>query len=226
MLYARGEASEERLHAAFHASAAAAARGVAFRGWAHERVAWRGDDGGRVVHVAPGDPPAHAAKAAAVACHVTDALGLPSGWLMPSSDEPGTKHVRVHAFLLVAPTGRVDGALFAEAITCAHRVLPCAAGDPDSEIVRHERAVVPAAAGVRAIWVAPAARRRGAGSALLDAVRARLHHGCVLRRDQLAFSQPTQEGRALAARYCATDAFLVYTDAHASGAMASDEGDD
>lgn len=203
MMYARGESGDEAAHASYHAAAAA---GIRFRGWARERVTWRGEAGARCVHVAPGDPAAHAALAARVADHVTQQLGLPPGWLL------GAASGRVHALLLVSAAGRVDGACFAERLGAARRVRPAAEGRAGG-VIRAARRREPAAAGVRAVWVAPAARRRGAASALLDAARAALGAaGVAPPHALLAFSQPTEAGRALAARYVGTDAFLVYDD--------------
>jgi N-acetyltransferase len=216
------------------------------QGWRNERVAWRGDDGCRVVHVAPGDPPAHAAKAAAVAEHVAAQLGLPPSWLLPDASAAaaaaagqdggaGGAHAsasaaRVHTFLLIASEGVVDGALFAEPLATAHRVRPAPGGAGDAAgaaasknasgagpagggVVCYEREAVPAGAGVRAVWVASRARRRGGATALLEAACARMCHGAPLPRQALAFSQPTEAGRALAERFTRTRAFLVYTDA-------------
>jgi N-acetyltransferase len=133
----------------------------------------------------------------------------------------------VHVFLLIASEGVVDGALFAEPLVTAHRVLPApsgsggAAGAAESAsasgscggVVCYEREAVPAGAGVRAVWIASRARRRGGATALLDAACARMCHGAALPREALAFSQPTEAGRALAERFTRTCAFLVYTDA-------------
>jgi len=205
MVYARGAPPEEKLHSAFHAAAQAA---VSFKGWVAERVVWRGESG-RVVHVAPGDPPPHLAKAAAVAAHVTAALQLPPAWLYPLP--PGLPAASaVHVFLHVAPPGRVAGALFVQPLEAAHRVLPGGAG---GGCLAAARAAEAAGAGVRALWVAPAARRHGLATRLLDLAAQRLRHAAPLPRAQLAFSQPTAAGRALAERYSGCPAFLVYSDA-------------
>ncbi|GLT94790.1 hypothetical protein SLE2022_125130 [Rubroshorea leprosula] len=57
---------------------------------------------------------------------------------------------------------------------------------------------VPAACGVRAIWVTPSNRRRGIATQLLDAMRKSFCTNFVLSKSQLAFSQPTSAGKALA----------------------------
>jgi hypothetical protein len=200
---------------------------MCLQGWQRERVAWRSDGGARIVHVAPGDPAAHAAKAVAVACHVSAGLALPPGWLLPAEASSSGGLARVHAFLLVSPAGVVDGACFAEPLARAHRVAvapSCADGDgaraSNEGVLCYERAAEAAGAGIRAIWVAAAARRQGAACALLDAAARALapHAAAPLARAALAFSQPTAAGRALAQRYAGTPAFLVYTDADVGAA--------
>ncbi|GAV77520.1 LOW QUALITY PROTEIN: Acetyltransf_13 domain-containing protein [Cephalotus follicularis] len=79
----------------------------------------------------------------------------------------------------------------------------------------HNRAIlcedeaVHAVCDIRAIWVAPSKRRRSIGRQLLDAVRS-FYMVSILERSQLAFSQPTSPGKALASTYTGTGSFLVY----------------
>ncbi|XP_028053242.1 protein CHROMOSOME TRANSMISSION FIDELITY 7-like [Camellia sinensis] len=69
---------------------------------------------------------------------------------------------------------------------------------------------VPAICGIRAIWVAPSMRRKQIACQLLDAVRMSFCKGLLLKPSQLAFSNPTSTGRALACRYFGTSSFLAY----------------
>ncbi|KAK7284786.1 hypothetical protein RJT34_19539 [Clitoria ternatea] len=69
---------------------------------------------------------------------------------------------------------------------------------------------VAAACGIRAIWVTPSNRRKQIASQLLEAVRKSFCTGCELQLSQIAFSQPTSAGKALASRYTGTGSFLVY----------------
>ncbi|KAK7243389.1 hypothetical protein RIF29_38184 [Crotalaria pallida] len=73
-----------------------------------------------------------------------------------------------------------------------------------------ENKAVAAVCGIRAIWVTPSNRRKGIASQLLDAVRKSFCVDLVLERTQLAFSQPTSSGKALAYGYTGTRSFLVY----------------
>jgi ribosomal protein S18 acetylase RimI-like enzyme len=54
---------------------------------------------------------------------------------------------------------------------------------------------------VAQMWVHPDYRRRGIGTALLDAARAHAVYAMVVGKEALAFSAPTAEGYALAKRY-------------------------
>lgn len=69
-----------------------------------------------------------------------------------------------------------------------------------------ERAVL----GVAQVWVHPSQRRRGVARILLDAARAHAVWAYPVPLSELAFTQPTQDGYILAARYTGTEAFLVY----------------
>ncbi|CAI5967739.1 unnamed protein product [Closterium sp. NIES-64] len=67
-----------------------------------------------------------------------------------------------------------------------------------------------AVCGVRAIWVHPAHRRRGVATEMMKAVSVSFAYACQLSSTQIAFSQPTESGRAFAAALCRPKPFLVY----------------
>lgn len=73
-----------------------------------------------------------------------------------------------------------------------------------------EAEAVSAVCGIRAIWVTPSNRRKHIASQLLDAARKSFCMGFVLENTQLAFSQPSSSGKALACKYFGTASFLVY----------------
>ncbi|OWM71446.1 hypothetical protein CDL15_Pgr005633 [Punica granatum] len=73
-----------------------------------------------------------------------------------------------------------------------------------------EEEAVPALCGIRAIWVSPSNRRKRIGTHLLDAVRKSFCTGIVLEHSQLAFSQPTSAGKALASSYMGCRPLLLY----------------
>ncbi|KAL8125788.1 protein CHROMOSOME TRANSMISSION FIDELITY 7-like [Apium graveolens] len=77
-------------------------------------------------------------------------------------------------------------------------------------VILCEKEAMSAVCGIRAIWVAPAYRRKQIATHLLDALRKSFCSDSVLEKSQLAFSQPTSVGKALASAYSGTVSFLVY----------------
>ncbi|XP_010262991.1 PREDICTED: protein CHROMOSOME TRANSMISSION FIDELITY 7 [Nelumbo nucifera] len=73
-----------------------------------------------------------------------------------------------------------------------------------------EKEAVPALCGIRAVWVTPSNRRKRIATQLLDAARKSFCMGFVMEQFQLAFSQPTAAGKALASSYSDRESFLVY----------------
>lgn len=73
------------------------------------------------------------------------------------------------------------------------------------------RKPVPCVLGVSQVWTHPRFRRQRVAWRLLDVARERAQFNFVVPRAEVAFSQPTQAGRALAKRFTATDNFLVYS---------------
>lgn len=73
-------------------------------------------------------------------------------------------------------------------------------------------AVERATCGVRGVWVHPGHRRTGVATAMLTAARQSLIPGYVAGASEVAFTQPTEAGRALALSACGggTGTFLVY----------------
>ena len=78
-------------------------------------------------------------------------------------------------------------------------------------VLRHDGVFRRATCGISHIWVASAHRRRGVARALLDAARRHLASSFEVPLEELAFSQPTAQGRALAAAYVGEQQFLVYS---------------
>ncbi|KAJ1674769.1 hypothetical protein EV182_002598 [Spiromyces aspiralis] len=81
------------------------------------------------------------------------------------------------------------------------------------DTVRIEAESYPVACGISRIWVSPRARRSGIASALLDAVRKSFAYGCQLSKSDIAFTQPTTQGRLLAESYMERPDFFVYIEA-------------
>ncbi|CBJ31471.1 conserved unknown protein [Ectocarpus siliculosus] len=58
-----------------------------------------------------------------------------------------------------------------------------------------------AVVGILQVWVHERSRRQGVATRLVDTVREKMVYGISLRREEVAFSQPTREGQAFATRY-------------------------
>jgi N-acetyltransferase len=69
----------------------------------------------------------------------------------------------------------------------------------------------PAICGISRIWVNETERRRGIATKLLEAVRSNFVYGCSIAKEQLAFTQPTPDGKNFFTKYIGMEAFLVYS---------------
>jgi N-acetyltransferase len=58
---------------------------------------------------------------------------------------------------------------------------------------------------VRKVWLLPRWRGRGLALRLLDCARAHFMYARPIAKHEVAFSQPTDAGRALATRYADSD---------------------
>ncbi|XP_043365952.1 N-acetyltransferase ESCO2 isoform X4 [Dermochelys coriacea] len=104
------------------------------------------------------------------------------------------------------------------AIKKAFRVLsePNVPQSPNQDVLQHHRAwrcsIKPEAAicGISRIWVFSLMRRRGIARRMVDVVRNTFMYGCYLSTDEIAFSDPTPDGKLFATKYCQTPNFLVY----------------
>ncbi|KAL0056094.1 hypothetical protein WJX82_007662 [Trebouxia sp. C0006] len=112
LIYAKGEANDEKVHALFHANCT---QGVNFQGWQHERVVkWDGREG-RVLVVIPDDPAAHLKKVKEICGVVEDHLGLCKGWLLSAPYQ---------VYLYISSSKYVRGCVVAERITAASPTAP------------------------------------------------------------------------------------------------------
>ena len=80
----------------------------------------------------------------------------------------------------------------------------------DDRVYYCSREATPACVGINRMWVLPEYRRKGVATRLLDSVRSSLIYGTIIEKDRVAFTDPTPDGRRLAARYTGRDDFLVY----------------
>ncbi len=199
-----------------------------------DAAAWTcaNDPSGRfVAHIGPDDHRARWGKAIALAEHVGDELGAERGWVLgEDAERRGTA-----AFVYVLKD-RIVGALFAEPLRRAYRTIPDDGGETGpgessggespakkttgsrpvthygGKVLRRRANPTRAVMGIRAAWVHPAHRRRGIATSLLRVARERLVPGYSCDASETAWTQPTEDGAALAAATCGLGdgTFLVY----------------
>ncbi|KAM2976681.1 hypothetical protein FF2_013723 [Malus domestica] len=238
--YTAGDEGDEKAHKAFHKDYT---NGIPFKGWCNERVVHLPSvEGGRIVLVLDSDPPAQRNKVGEVVKRMETELG--NGWILHKLCKVYLYILsqRVAGCLVAEPIkeahkvpscavdGRSDGTTTHEAklstlqfgdirfqreVRKKAHFAPEALNENLNGALFCEREAVPAVCGVRAIWVTPSNRRKHIATQLLDTLRKSFCMGFVLERSQLAFSQPTSAGKALASNYIGGGGyFLVYKTNH------------
>ena len=64
--------------------------------------------------------------------------------------------------------------------------------------------------GINRVWVSSSVRRQRIASRMLDCVRINFLYFKSLQLNEIAFSDPTENGQAFAKNYTQTDSFLIY----------------
>ncbi|XP_076011264.1 N-acetyltransferase ESCO2-like [Genypterus blacodes] len=183
---------------------------IKFVGWKKERVVAEFWDG-KILLVLPDDPKYAIKKAEDVRVVADNELGFQQVTL--SSPR------QAKTYLFINTERMVVGCLVAEHIRQAYRVLeqPNQHKDMTKEdfMERHRAwcsSTVPeqALCGISRIWVFSMARRKGIATRMLDTVRSTFMYGSPLTKEEIAFSDPTPDGKLFATKYCDTPTFLVY----------------
>ncbi|XP_008277227.1 N-acetyltransferase ESCO2 [Stegastes partitus] len=183
---------------------------IKFVGWKKERVVAEFWDG-KILLVMPDDPKYAVKKAEDVRRVADSELGFQQVTL--------SRPTQAKTYLFINTERMVVGCLVAEPIRQAFRVLeqPDRPKDmtKDDFMERHRAwccSTVPekALCGISRIWVFSLARRQGIATRMLDTVRSTFMYGSHLTKEEMAFSDPTPDGKLFATKYCNTPAFLVY----------------
>ncbi|CAH8387435.1 unnamed protein product [Eruca vesicaria subsp. sativa] len=230
--YAPGEELDEKIHQSFHKEYM---NGIPFKGWQNERVFTSPCfDKNRVVMVLENDSSAHRNKVQEVVKMMEVELG--EDWILHKHCKVvylfvSSKRISgclvaepiKEAFKIVSSLGdgrqlKKENPFPSTSIQFGNIVLQRQVskrwkksdGRLDNEAIVCEDEAKPAVCGVRAIWVSPSNRRKGLATQLLDTARESFINGCVLEKNQLAFSQPSSLGRAFGSNYFETSTFLVY----------------
>ncbi|XP_061126467.1 N-acetyltransferase ESCO2 [Syngnathus typhle] len=207
MVYSADNPEDNFQHEQFHQCLLEA---IKFVGWKKERVVGEFWDG-KIILVMPDDPKYAVKKAEEVRRIADNELGFQQMTLSRPS--------QAKTYLFVNADRMVVGCLVAEPIRKAFRVLEqpdqCKDMTKDDFMDRHRAwccSTVPekALCGVSRIWVFSLARHKGVASRMLDTVRSTFMYGGHLTKDEIAFSDPTPDGKQFATAYCGTPTFLVY----------------
>ncbi|XP_052047121.1 N-acetyltransferase ESCO2 [Apodemus sylvaticus] len=175
--------------------------GIKYVGWKRERVVAEFWDG-KIVLVLPHDPSYAIKKVEDVQELVDMELGFQQ--VVPMCPN------KTKTFLFIDEK-RVVGCLIAEPIKQAFRVLSEPSASKEcSRAWRCSDIPEPAICGISRIWVFRLKRRKRIARRLVDTVRNCFMFGCFLSTNEIAFSDPTPDGKLFATKYCNTPNFLVY----------------
>ncbi|XP_053323442.1 N-acetyltransferase ESCO1 [Spea bombifrons] len=208
MLYTASNPEDETQHLLFHNQFISA---VKYVGWKKERIVSECPDG-KIIMVLPDDPKYALKKVDEIREMVDNDLGF--------QQVPLRLHSRTKTLLFISNEKKVVGCLIAEHIQWGYRVIDESVAEGKSE---NERAICervkawccsttpePAICGISRIWVFSMMRRRKIASRMLECLRNNFIYGSYLNKDEIAFSDPTPDGKLFATRYCGTGRFLVY----------------
>ncbi|GFQ77548.1 n-acetyltransferase ESCO1 [Trichonephila clavata] len=207
MIYFIGQEEDEKLHSGYHQTFLINLR---FPGWKKECVVGLFDDG-RIIQVTENDKNFKLKKIQDILFIVNRDLGFPNAGLPVRPN--------VMFLLFISVDKKVGGCVVAESIDSACRVI----SDENSVEEKSDGKViwklgswyassesVPAICGINRIWVSRELRRSKVASRLVDCLRQNFIFGHVVELHELAFTDPSPDGREFAAAYTGTDNFLVY----------------
>ncbi|XP_074478700.1 uncharacterized protein LOC141760009 isoform X4 [Sebastes fasciatus] len=207
MLYSAANPEDESQHLLFHNQFISA---VKYVGWKKERILAEYPDG-KIILVLPDDPKYALKKVEEIREMVDNDLGFQQ---VETKCPSQTK-----TFLFISNDRKVGGCLIAEHIQEGYRVIeePEPEGSEGEKVMfERQRAwccsttAEPAICGISRIWVVNMMRRQGIASRMLECLRNDFIFGSYLSKDEIAFSDPTPDGKLFATHYFGTSQFLVY----------------
>ncbi|EDW17975.1 N-acetyltransferase eco [Drosophila mojavensis] len=192
LVYTVHEPEEEQLHREYHDSVHV----LRFKGWIDEDIVavypeWSPD--GRIIRLNERAPHARLQRLTELIKVIDKELGY-SSYIVPKT---------FVAFFAVRKQ-QIVGLCLVHPLTQAHRFIQVDGTDYFSE------ETFEASCGVSRIWVSSLQRRKGIATKLLRAVQYHTVLGVEIHRDRIAFSTPTDDGRALIRQFTQTDNFLTY----------------
>ncbi|TRY91389.1 hypothetical protein DNTS_013520 [Danionella cerebrum] len=207
MLYSPSSAEDESQHLLFHNQFISA---VKYVGWKKERILGEYPDG-KIILVLPDDPKYALKKVEEIREMVDNDLGFQQ----VESKVP----LQTKTFLFISNDKKVVGCLIAEHIQEGYRVIEESVpegSEGEKLLFERQRAWCcstipePALCGISRIWVFNMMRRRGIASRMIECLRNNFIYGSHLSKGEIAFSDPTPDGKLFATHYCGTSQFLVY----------------
>ncbi|NXX94601.1 ESCO1 acetyltransferase, partial [Centropus bengalensis] len=208
MLYTASNPEDETQHLLFHNQFISAVRYV---GWKKERILAEYPDG-KIIMVLPDDPKYALKKVEEIREMVDNDLGFQQAPLMCYS--------RTKTLLFISNDKKVIGCLIAEHIQWGYRVIeekvPEISSENEKVIFERQKAWCcstspePAICGISRIWVFSMMRRKKIASRMIECLRSNFIYGSYLSKEEIAFSDPTPDGKLFATQYCGTSQFLVY----------------
>ncbi|XP_034107500.1 N-acetyltransferase eco [Drosophila albomicans] len=192
LVYTVHEPEEEQLHREYHN----AVHVLRFKGWIDEDIVavypeWGAD--GRIIRITEQAPAARLQRLCELVKVVDKELGFAS-YIVPKT---------FVAFFAVRKQ-QIVGLCLVQPLEKANRFIQVDGVDYFSE------ETFDSSCGISRIWVSPLHRRRRIASLLLQAVQLHTVRGCEISRDKIAFSTPTDDGRALARHFTQNNNFLAY----------------
>uniref|UniRef100_A0A3P9NJC7 N-acetyltransferase domain-containing protein n=1 Tax=Poecilia reticulata TaxID=8081 RepID=A0A3P9NJC7_POERE len=207
MLYSAANPEDESQHLLFHNQFVSA---VKYVGWKKERIMAEYPDG-KIILVLPDDPKYALKKVEEIREMVDNDLGFQQ---VETKCPSQTK-----TFLFISIDKKVAGCLIAEHIQEGFRVIeeaPPEGSEGEKVMFERQRAWCcsttpePAICGISRIWVVGVMRRRAIATRLIECLRNNFIYGSYLSKDEIAFSDPTPDGKLFATHYFGTSQFLVY----------------
>lgn len=207
MVYSSASPEDEAHHVQYHQRFL---DGIKYVSWKNERVVAQFWDG-KIVMIQQGDSKYATKKADDVRELIDRELGFKQVAL--------TYPTQTQTYLFVYNEKKIIGCLIAEPVKQAFRVL----SEPTKTLASPSKASLdPQRAwrcstkpekvfcGISRIWVFSLMRRKRVASRMVDVVRRTFLFGSYLGTDEIAFSDPTPDGKLFASKYCQTPNFLVY----------------
>lgn len=205
MVYTKSQEEDEEHHAKYHQRIV---QKLKFKGWKNERVVEEFPDG-RIVAIHHSDYFMHLKKLNEIREVVDAELGFASTQKQDLNQDE-------RAYLFIS-SKKVVGCVIAVPVTKGYPIIP-ESNTADNEKGNGEATQswccstesVKALCGISRIWVFSKTRRQKIATRLVECIRRDFLYGCIIEKKNLAFSDPTPNGRVFAENYIGKKDVLVF----------------